>query len=504
MLDNQLQTNGHPGNERLTTASGMPVADNQNSLTVGERGPVLLEDFQLIEKSQHFNRERIPERVVHAKGTGAYGYLLVTADVTKWTKAKLFSKVGKSTAAFVRFSMVAGEKGSADAVRDPRGFAIKLYSEDGNYDIVGNNTPVFFIRDGQKFPDFIHSQKRDPQTNIQNHNAMWDFWSLSPESLHQVTILFSDRGIPKTFRHMDGFSSHTFSWINDQGDRFWVKYHFKTKQGIQCLTREEGIRIAGEDPDHATRDLFDSIQHGEHIAWMVSVQIMNEEQAKNYRINPFDLTKVWPHSDFPLYEFAELVLNKNPENYFAEVEQAAFSPANIVPGIGFSPDKMLQARLFSYHDANLYRVGTNYQALPVNAARGTNTRNYQRDGTMRFDANGGASVNYEPNSFQGPVETSALKEAAYAEAIRGVAGRYEKDYKGNDDYIQPGNLFRLMTPEKRALLIHNIVEHMKPVQHSIQVRQLRLFYLADPEFGQGVARGLGIDWVNLTRNVTEG
>lgn len=492
MPDNNEQSNGHPANEQLTTASGIPVGDNQNSLTAGERGPVLIEDFHLIEKNQHFNRERIPERVVHAKGAGAYGYLRVTADVTKWTKAKLFSQVGKTTEAFVRFSMVAGEKGSADAVRDPRGFAIKLYSEDGNYDIVGNNTPVFFIRDGLKFPDFIHTQKRDPQTNIQNHNAMWDFWSLSPESLHQVTILFSDRGIPKNFRYMDGFSSHTFSWINSDGERSWIKYHFKTKQGIQCLTREEGMRIAGEDPDHATRDLFDAIQRGEYPAWRVSVQVMSEKQAKDYQINPFDLTKVWPHGDFPLFEFGELVLNKNPQNYFAEVEQAAFSPANIVPGIGFSPDKMLQARLFSYHDANLYRVGTNYQALPVNESRGTTTRNYQRDGTMRFDSNGGPSVNYEPNSFGGPVETKSLKEAAYTEAIQAVAARYDKDYKGNDDYIQPGNLFRLMTQEKRALLIHNIVEHMKPVQHAIQVRQIQQFYLADPEYGQRVAEGLGI------------
>ena len=487
------QTNGQPKNERITTASGIPVGDNQNSLTVGPNGPVLIEDFHLIEKNQHFNRERIPERVVHAKGAGAHGYLRVTADVTRWTKAKLFSEVGKTTEAFARFSTVAGDRGSADAARDPRGFALRFYTEDGNYDIVGNNTPVFFIRDGLKFPDFIHTQKRDPQTNIQNPNAMWDFWSLSPESLHQVTILFSDRGIPKSFRHMHGFGSHTFSWVNAKGERVWIKYHFKTKQGIQCLTREEAMRIAGEDADHATRDLFDAIQRGEYPAWRVSVQIMSLQQAKTYRINPFDLTKVWPQGEFPLFEFAELVLNRNPQNYFTEVEQAAFSPANIVPGIGFSPDKMLQARLFSYHDTHLHRVGTNYQLLPVNQARGTKVRNYQRDGAMRFDDNGGPSVNYEPNSFGGPAEDRSLKEAAYAEALEGFAARYDKDYEGNDDYTQPGNLFRLMTPDQRALLIHNIVQHMKPVKREIQARQIRLFYLADPAYGDGVAKGLGIE-----------
>ena len=485
--------NHHSGNEQLTTAVGIPVPDNQNSLTVGARGPVLLEDFHLLEKTQHFNRERIPERVVHAKGAGAYGYLRVTADVTRWTKAKLFSQVGKTTEAFVRFSQVAGEKGSADAVRDPRGFAVKLYTEEGNYDIVGNNTPIFFIRDGLKFPDFIHTQKRNPQTNTKDPNAIWDFWSLSPESLHQVTILFSDRGTPRTFRHMDGFSSHTFSWVNAGGERVWVKYHFKTKQGIQNFTGEEAARMAGGDPDHATRDLFQAIERGDFPAWRVSVQIMTEAEAKSYHINPFDLTKVWPHGDYPLIELGELVLNRNVQNYFAEVEQAAFTPANVVPGIGFSPDKMLQARLFSYHDAHLHRLGANYQLLPVNRPHAAQVRNYQRDGAMRFDDNGGPRVNYEPNSFGGPADDHGVKETAYSEALSGLAARYDKDYEGNDDYTQAGNLFRLITPDKRALLIHNIVEHMKPVKREIQVRQVRLFYRADPAYGEGVAQGLGIN-----------
>ncbi|MHB8514908.1 MAG: catalase, partial [Dehalococcoidia bacterium] len=319
-----------PDNEHMTTAAGIPISDNQNSISVGPNGPLLLEDFQLLEKNAHFNRERIPERVVHAKGAGAFGYLKVTADVTKWTKAKIFSGVGKVTPALARFSTVAGEKGSADAERDPRGFALKFYTEDGNYDIVGNNTPVFFVRDGLKFPDFIHSQKRDPQTNLRNPEAMWDFWSLSPESLHQVTILFTDRGIPRSHRYMNGYSSHAYSWINAAGERFWVKYHFKTKQGIQNLTRQEAAQIRSADLDHATRDLFEAIERGEHPAWRVCVQIMPERDAANYHLNAFDLTKVWPHGDYPLFEFAELVLDRNPQNYFADIEQAAFEPSNIV------------------------------------------------------------------------------------------------------------------------------------------------------------------------------
>ncbi len=480
---------------QLTTGAGQPVSDNQNSITVGERGPLSIEDFHLIEKNAHFNRERVPERVVHAKGAGAWGVLRVTADVTKWTKARLFSEIGKTTEAFVRFSTVAGEKGSPDTARDPRGFAIKLYTEDGNYDIVGNNTPVFFIRDGLKFPDFIHSQKKDPRTNIQSPQSMWDFWSLSPESLQQVTILFSDRGTPHGHRHMNGYSSHTYSWINATGERFWVKYHFKTKQGIKNFTREEATRMAGEDPDFSTRDLFDAIEKGDFPAWRVCVQIMPEADALKYAIHPFDLTKVWPHGDYPLHEFGELMLNRNPENYFAEVEQAAFEPSNVVPGIGFSPDKMLQARIFAYPDTHRYRIGANYQQLGVNRPRHTDARvsNYQRDGSMRFDDNGGRGPNYEPNSFDGPVENTALKEAAYGFELRGFAERFDKDYSGNDDYTQPGNLFRLMKPDEKERLIDNLVTHMKPVSREIQLRQVRHFYKADPSYGEGVAAGLGIE-----------
>src|SRR5438552_9758216 len=351
----------------MTTDAGRPVGDNQNSLTVGPRGPVVFEDFLLFEKMAHFNRERIPERVVHAKGSGAYGHFVCTsAEIAKYTTAKLFSAVGKKTPAFLRFSTVGGEKGSADTARDPRGFALKFYTEEGNWDMTGNNTPVFFIRDPLKFGDFIHTQKRDPQTNLKSPTMMWDFWSLSPESLHQVTILFSDRGTPKGYRHMDGFGSHTFSLWNDAGERYWVKFHWKTLQGIRNFTREEAVRAAGEDPDQATRDLFRAIERGDHPKWRLSVQVMPEREADTYRWNPFDLTKVWPHRDYPLLEVGVLELDRNPENYFAEVEQAAFAPANVVPGMGFSPDKMLQARLISYPDAHRYRLGVNYDSLPVN------------------------------------------------------------------------------------------------------------------------------------------
>ncbi len=477
--------------ESLTTGAGRPVGDNQNSLSVGRRGPLLLEDIHLIEKNAHFNRERVPERVVHAKGAGAFGHLRVTADVSRWTSARLFSQVGNTTEALVRFSTVAGEKGSADAERDPRGFAIKLYTGEGNYDIVGNNTPVFFIRDGLKFPDFIHSQKRDPQTNLKSATAAWDFWSLSPESLHQVTILFSDRGIPKTHRHMNGYSSHTFSWINARCERSWVKYHFKTRQGIQNLMREEAAQLIGQDPDHATRDLFDSIQRGDSPAWRVCVQIMPEADAERYRINPFDLTKVWPHGDYPLVEFAELVLDRNPQNYFADIEQSAFEPSNIVPGIGFSPDKMLQARLFSYPDAHRYRIGTNYMQLPVNRPHATEAHNHQRDGSMRYGDNGAGGVNYEPNSRGGPAETGT-NVPAYARDLAGLADRWNHRDDDADYYSQPGALFRLLTPDHQGRLIENIVHHMRPVPREIQLRQSRHFLRADRRYGEGVATGLGL------------
>ncbi|MHA7064377.1 catalase [Azospirillum argentinense] len=473
----------------LTTGAGIPVADNQNSLTAGPRGPVLMQDFHLIEKLAHFNRERIPERVVHAKGAGAYGVFRVTKDVTPYTAARFLSDVGKETEVFLRFSTVGGEKGSADAERDPRGFAVKFYTEDGNYDLVGNNTPVFFVRDPLKFPDFIHTQKRNPATNLKDPTAVWDFFSLSPETMHQLTILFSDRGTPRGYRHMDGFSSHTFSWINAAGERFWVKYHFKTRQGIQNFTAEQAVRMAGVDPDHATRDLFAAIRDGDFPAWTVSVQIMPEVEADSYRINPFDVTKVWPHADYPLVEIGELVLNRNPENFFAEVEQAAFSPANVVPGISFSPDKMLQGRLFAYADAHRYRLGANHQALPVNRPHAAEVRNHQRDGAMRFDGNGGGSPNYEPNSFGGPVQNRAVAEPPLR--IAGDAARYDHR-AGNDDYSQAGALFRLIGAEAQGRLMDTIANSLGEAPGFIQRRQLAHFFAADPAYGAGIAKRLGL------------
>jgi catalase len=473
----------------MTTDAGRPVGDNQNSLTVGPRGPVVFEDALLFEKMAHFNRERIPERVVHAKGSGAYGSFVCTnPDLRRYTTAKLFASAGQKTPTFLRFSTVGGEKGSADTERDPRGFALKFYTDQGNWDMVGNNTPVFFIRDPLKFGDFIHTQKRDPETNLKSPTMMWDFWSLSPESLHQVTILFSDRGTPDGYRHMDGFSSHTFSLINGSDELFYAKWHFKTKQGIKNFTREEADAMRGKDPDYAQRDLFDAIQRGDFPKWRVAVQIMPEKEAESYHINPFDLTKVWPHKDYPLIEAGELVLDRNPVNYFAEVEQAAFEPRNIVPGMGFSPDKMLQARLISYPDAHRYRLGVNYDSLPVNRPQ-CPVHTYHRDGAMRFDGNAGSAPNYEPNSFSGPAE-----DPAYRERPRTIAGSVDRHNHrlDADYYTQPGNLFRLMTPDARQRLIGNIVASMKPVPQRIQELQIEHFRKADPAYGSGVAAGLGL------------
>ena len=473
---------------KLTTSWGAPVGDNQNSMTAGSRGPTLIQDVHLLEKLAHFNRERVPERVVHAKGAGAHGYFEVTNDVKKYTKANFLSEVGKRTPLFVRFSTVAGENGSADTVRDPRGFAVKFYTEEGNYDLVGNNTPVFFIRDAIKFPDFIHTQKRHPQTHLKNPNAIWDFWSLSPESLHQVTILMSDRGIPATFRHMHGFGSHTFKWVNAEGDGVWVKYHFKTEQGVQNLSNELAAKIAGENPDYHTEDLFNAIVKGDFPAWKLYVQIMPLEDANTYRFDPFDVTKVWSQKDYPLIEVGRMVLDKNPENYFAEVEQATFSPGTLVPGIDVSPDKMLQGRLFAYHDAHRYRVGANHQALPINRPR-NEVNNYQRDGQMRFDNNGGNSVYYEPNSYEGPKESQEHKQAAFL--VSGVAE--STGYDHHDHYTQPGDLYRLLSEEERTRLVETIVGAMKPVESvEIKLRQIQHFYKADPEYGTRVAEGLDL------------
>ncbi|MED3868495.1 catalase KatA [Priestia megaterium] len=472
----------------LTTSWGAPVGDNQNSMTAGSRGPTLIQDVHLLEKLAHFNRERVPERVVHAKGAGAYGYFEVTNDVSAYTKAAFLSEVGKRTPLFVRFSTVAGENGSADTVRDPRGFAVKFYTEEGNYDLVGNNTPVFFIRDAIKFPDFIHTQKRDPRTHLKNPTAVWDFWSLSPESLHQVSILMSDRGIPATLRHMHGFGSHTFKWVNAEGDGVWVKYHFKTEQGVKNLSPDVAAKLAGENPDYHTEDLFNAIEKGDFPSWKLYVQIMPLEDADTYRFDPFDVTKVWSQKDYPLIEVGRMVLDRNPENYFAEVEQATFSPGTLVPGIDVSPDKMLQGRLFAYSDAHRYRVGANHQALPINRPR-NEVNNYQRDGQMRFDDNGGRSVYYEPNSFGGPTESHENKQAAYP--VSGVADSVAYDH--NDHYTQAGDLYRLLSEDERTRLVANIVEAMKPVEkEEIKLRQIQHFYKADPEYGTRVADGLGL------------
>ncbi len=474
--------------DTLTTASGAPIADNQNSLTAGPRGPLLVQDWQLFEKHAHFNRERIPERVVHAKGSGAYGTLTIAKDITKYSKAKVFSEVGKKTECFLRFSTVAGERGAADAERDVRGFAIKFYTEEGSWDMVGNNTPVFFVRDPYKFPDFIRTQKRDPKTNMRSPTAMWDFWSLSPESLHQVTILFSDRGLPKSYRNINGYGSHTYSFINAKNERFWVKFHFKTLQGIQNLTDAEAAKIVGGDRESHQRDLFEAIERRDFPKWKFYVQIMPEQDAEKTPYNPFDLTKVWPHKDYPLIEVGILELNRNPDNYFAEVEQSAFEPSNVVPGISFSPDKMLQFRLFAYADAHRYRLGVNYAELPVNKPR-CPVQTYHRDGTMRADGNEGGAVNYEPNSFGGPVEDPSVKELPFK--ISGDADRYDHR-QGNDDTTQAGNLFRLMSPDQKRQLIQNLVNAMKTVPREIQERQVGHFYKADPEYGRGVAEGLGL------------
>ena len=469
----------------MTSANGSPVPDNQHSLTAGPRGPLLAQDWQLFEKHAHFNRERIPERVVHAKGSGAYGTLKITGDITKYTKAKVF-EVGKETECFLRFSTVAGEKGAADAERDVRGFAVKFYTEEGNWDVVGNNTPVFFVRDPYKFMDFIHSQKRDPRTNLRDNAMQWDFWSHSPEALHQITILMSDRGVPSSYRHINGYGSHTYSFINADNKRFWVKFHFKTQQGHSFNLNGLDAKIIGEDRESHQRDLYDAIENGNFPKWTVKVQIMSEAEAEKTSYNPFDLTKVWPHAEFPLIEIGTMELNRNPENYFAEVEQAAFTPANVVPGIGHSPDKMLQMRILSYGDAQRYRVGANHQALPVNAPK-CPIHNYQRDGTMRFDGNQGGAVNYEPNSVGGPVEDPSVKEPQLA--IGDVADRYDHR-EGNDDFTQAGNLFRIMSTEEQERLMDTIAGAMEGVPDDIVNRQLGYFHQADPGYGNGIAKRL--------------
>jgi catalase len=472
----------------LTTTAGNPIADNQNSLSAGPRGPLLLQDYQLIEKLAHQNRERIPERVVHAKGSGAFGTLTITHDITRFSKAAVFSQIGKQTDVLLRFSTVAGERGAADAERDVRGFALKFYTDEGNWDLVGNNTPVFFVRDPLKFPDFIHTQKRHPRTNLRSATAMWDFWSLSPESLHQVTILFSDRGLPKSYRHVSGYGSHTYSLLNAAGERFWVKFHFKTRQGIETMTNAEAEAVVAKDRESSQRDLYEAIERGDFPRWDVQIQVMAEEDAEKCAFNPFDLTKVWPHGDYPLIDLGVLELNRNPANYFQEIEQSAFSPSNIVPGIGFSPDKMLQARVFSYADAHRYRVGTWYEALPVNRPKNA-VHTYHADGAMNFAEPSASDAYYEPNRFNGPIEDARFAEPPLK--ISGDAARWDHR-EGNDDYTQPGNLFRLMNDEQKRRLFQNLADAMQDVPREIVERQLAHFDKADPAYGEGVRAALGL------------
>ena len=471
----------------MTTTAGNPIADNQNSITAGAKGPVLLQDYQLIEKLAHQNRERIPERVVHAKGSGAFGVLEITEDISKYTKAKVLQK-GEKTKMLLRFSTVAGEKGAADAERDVRGYALKFYTKEGNWDLVGNNTPVFFVRDAYKFPDFIHTQKRHPHSNLRSNTAMWDFWSLSPESLHQVTILMSDRGIPKSYRHVNGYGSHTYSLINASGERFWAKFHFKTLQGIETLTNEQAEAVIAKDRESNQRDLFENIQAGNFPKWSFEIQIMTDSQAKNCAFNPFDLTKVWPHGDFPMIKVGIMTLNENPKNYFNEIEQASFSPSNIVPGISFSPDKMLQARIFSYPDAHRYRVGTHYEMLPVNRPI-VDVNTYNLDGSMNFEIKEPTDAYYEPNSFDGAVEDKSFAEPAFETGD--VANRYNHR-DGNDDFSQPRALFNLMSDYQKEQLFNNIAAAMQGVPRNIVDRQISLFEQVHVNYAAGVKKALGI------------
>ena len=472
--------------KKLTTAAGCPVADNQNIMTAGPRGPQLLQDVWFQEKLAHFDREVIPERRMHAKGSAAYGTFTVTQDITRYTRAKIFSEVGKNTELFTRFTTVAGERGAADAERDIRGFAIKFYTEEGNWDLVGNNTPVFFLRDPLKFPDLNHAVKRDPRTNMRSAQNNWDFWTSLPEALHQVTIVMSDRGIPATYRHMHGFGSHTFSMINSDNERFWVKFHFKSEQGIKNLTDEEAETVIGADRESHQRDLYDSIENGDNPRWTLMIQVMPEKEAANCPYNPFDLTKVWPHSDYPLIEVGVMELNHNPENFFAEVEQSAFNPANVVPGISFSPDKMLQGRLFSYGDAQRYRLGVNHHQIPVNAPR-CPVHSYHRDGPMRVDGNHGGTIGYEPNRHGEWQEQPDFSEPPLD--LEGSAGRW--NHREDEDYYsQPGDLFRLMTLNQQQVLFENTARSVGGASEDIQQRHIDHCTKADPAYGKGVATAL--------------
>ena len=487
----------HKGDKKLTTAAGAPVADNTNSVTAGSRGPMMLQNPWFIEKLGHFDREVIPERRMHAKGSGAFGTFTVTHDITRYTKAKIFSEVGKKTDMFVRFSTVAGERGAADAERDIRGFALKFYTEEGNWDLVGNNTPVFFLRDPLRFPDLNHAVKRDPKTNMRSPQNNWDFWSMLPEALHQITITMSDRGIPLSYRHMHGFGSHTYSLVNAENKRVWVKFHWRTQQGIKNLSDAEAAELVGRDRESHQRDLFESIEKDDFPRWDFSIQVMTEEQAENHRENPFDISKVWSQKEFPRIPVGVIELNRNPENYFADVEQAAFNPANIIPGVGLSPDKLLQGRLFSYGDAQRYRLGVNHMSIPVNQPR-CPVHAYHRDGQMRVDGNYGATLTYQPNSLFEWEEQPDRREPPLE--LQGAMDSYEpKDDRTDDCFRQPGDLYRLIPEDKKALLIENTIRNMDGVTENIKLRHAAHCCLADKDYGERLVKGMSLDMETVTR-----
>ena len=489
--DNLPSRNQTTNKEPMKTAAGAPVADDKDMITAGPRGPVLLEDVWFLEKMAHFDREVIPERRMHAKGSGAHGVFRVTKDITKYTKAKIFSEIGKETEMIARFSTVAGERGAADAERDIRGFALKFYTEEGNWDMVGNNTPVFFFRDSKKFIDLNHAIKRDPRTHLRSPNTNWDFWTSLPEALLQVTLIMGDRGIPLSFRFMHGFSSHAYSLINADNERVWVKFHFRSQQGIKNLTDQEAEKVVGMDRESSGRDLYEAIEKGEFPKWKVYIQVMTEEQADAMETNPFDLTKMWLKKDFPLMEVGEFELNRNADNFFAEIEQLAFSPANVVPGIGFSPDRMLQGRLFSYGDAQRYRLGVNHHQIPVNSPKGVkNPHSFHRDGQMRVDGNLGSEIHYEPNSYGAWRDQP---EHRIPEQAGGAVRNFDFREDDHDYYTQPGMLFRAMTPDQQRVLFHNTARNMEDSTYQIKHRHIFNCYKADPEYGKGVAEAMGIN-----------
>lgn len=486
-------------NPELKTAAGAPVSNNQDSMTAGVRGPMLLEDVWFLEKMAHFDREVIPERRMHAKGSGAFGTFTVTHDIREYTKAEIFSEIGKETEMFARFSTVAGERGAADAERDIRGFALKFYTEDGNWDIVGNNTPVFFFRDPKKFIDLNHAIKRDPRTNMRSPNTNWDFWSSLPESLLQTTIIMSDRGIPSSYRHMHGFSSHAYSMINHKNERVWVKFHFRSQQGIQNLTDQEAGKVIASDRESHQRDLYTAIEKGEFPKWEMYIQVMTEEEADNMPYNPFDLTKMWYKEDFPLIPVGVFELNRNPDNYFQDVEQAAFTPANIVPGIGFSPDRMLQGRLFSYGDAQRYRLGVNHHQIPVNSPKGVeHPHSFHRDGQMRVDGNLGSELHYEPNSYGNWIEDMGLMEP-----IQAAGDAFQYDFREDDHsyFTQPRKLFEAMTDDQKRVLYANTARNMGDSTLQIKHRYINNCYQAHPQYGRGVARALNINIEDVDLNL---